>query len=161
MSPRYTNSNPKTAYDELPYHFAGQFWAHPARLAALARLHGLGAAKPEACRFVDFGCGNGLTVLALASLFPASEFLGVDLAAEHVSFAETLAREAGLSNARFLCAGFEDIDPARIGTADYAICSGVYAWMPGGAREALWEIVGKVLAPEGHFGVRYPTLPGS
>jgi ubiquinone/menaquinone biosynthesis C-methylase UbiE len=55
-------------------------------------------------RVLDVGCGRGLTILRLAELFPASEFVGLDFSQEAISFAQQTAVDKGLRNATFQAA---------------------------------------------------------
>jgi SAM-dependent methyltransferase len=50
---------------------------------------------------LDAGCGRGSALRALAARFPASRFVGYDLCADAVAFANDAARQADLSNVVF------------------------------------------------------------
>lgn len=50
---------------------------------------------------LDAGCGRGGALLAMAGRFPASRFVGYDLCADAVGFANQAARDASLRNIRF------------------------------------------------------------
>lgn len=50
---------------------------------------------------LDAGCGRGSAVLAMAERFPRSRFVGYDLCADAIAFANAAARDAGLGNVRF------------------------------------------------------------
>jgi len=52
-------------------------------------------------RVADIGCGTGYAVIVLAQAFPASTFVGYDLADDAIRRAEAEATELGLRNARF------------------------------------------------------------
>ena len=54
------------SYDLVEYPAYVHSQMHPSRLAAIARLHGLPAASPTACRLLEVGCGDGLQWLTLA-----------------------------------------------------------------------------------------------
>jgi SAM-dependent methyltransferase len=60
----------------------------PGRLAAGARV-------------ADVGCGTGHAMVLLAAAYPASTFVGYDLAADAIARARSEAATAGLANARF------------------------------------------------------------
>jgi trans-aconitate methyltransferase len=49
----------------------------------------------------DVGCGTGHATVLLAGAFPASTFVGYDLAADAIARARSEAAAAGLANARF------------------------------------------------------------
>ena len=53
---------------------------------------------------LDIGCGTGQTTRQAARTAPAGSALGVDVSALAIERARELAREEGLSNARFECA---------------------------------------------------------
>jgi SAM-dependent methyltransferase len=59
---------------------------------------------------LDLGCGRGRILNSLAAMFPASRFVGVDLSADAVAFANDEARAAGRSNVRFVAADLSDFD---------------------------------------------------
>ncbi|MEJ3659105.1 class I SAM-dependent methyltransferase [Actinomycetes bacterium KLBMP 9759] len=65
-------------------------------------------------RVLDLGCGSGLAINLLAEAFPRSEFVGVDIAADAVAFAEAERARIGSSNARFEQADAAELprDPA-------------------------------------------------
>jgi len=52
-------------------------------------------------RVADLGCGTGHAVNLMAKEYPASEFVGYDIAADAVARAREEAREMGVTNARF------------------------------------------------------------
>src|SRR5690242_20163073 len=49
----------------------------------------------------ELGCGHGVTPTLLAAAHPEAQFHGIDLMRQHIEFAETLCREAKISNAQF------------------------------------------------------------
>jgi SAM-dependent methyltransferase len=62
---------------------------------------GLGARLAAGVRVADVGCGTGHAMVLLAGAYPASTFVGYDLAADAVARARSEAAAAGLANARF------------------------------------------------------------
>lgn len=62
---------------------------------------GLSERLTAGVRVADIGCGTGHAIVLLAQAFPASEFIGYDLAEDAVAAARAEAAEAGLINARF------------------------------------------------------------
>ena len=64
------------AYDVLEYPSHVHPQAHPSRLAAIGRLHGIDAASPRDCHLLEVGCGDGLQLLTLAMAYPQSRFVG-------------------------------------------------------------------------------------
>lgn len=57
---------------------------------------------------LDVGCGAGRILNRLAALFPASEFTGMDLSEEAISFAREEATRKGLSNIHFIIRDLSD-----------------------------------------------------
>lgn len=53
-------------------------------------------------RVLDAGCGRGHALLAMAARYPTSRFVGYDLSAEAIEWANRQARRSGLGNAEFL-----------------------------------------------------------
>jgi SAM-dependent methyltransferase len=158
-------SNPPTPdellarYEAVAYHAGPVRDSHPARLGAIARLHGLAAAAPEACRVLELGCGAGENLLPLAERFPRSEFHGVDFAASAIAEAENARAACGLENVRLLCADLREFEPEP-GGYDYVIAHGVYSWVPPEVRDRLLAISARALALNGVAYVSYSTLPG-
>ncbi len=52
-------------------------------------------------RVADIGCGTGHAMVVLARAFPASTFVGFDIAADAIELARAEAAEAGLDNVHF------------------------------------------------------------
>jgi SAM-dependent methyltransferase len=62
---------------------------------------GLAERLRAGARVADVGCGTGHALVLLAAAFPASSFVGYDLAADAIARARSEATAAGLANARF------------------------------------------------------------
>lgn len=58
----------------------------------------------EGIRVCDLGCGTGLAVCLMASAYPQSEFVGMDIDPQALEDGRRAADEMGLSNLRFECA---------------------------------------------------------
>lgn len=69
--------------------------------AILPLADGLVAQLQRGIRVIDIGCGTGHSTVVLASAFPASTFVGYDLAEEALEVGRAEARAAGLDNVRF------------------------------------------------------------
>jgi SAM-dependent methyltransferase len=67
----------------------------------LPLVPGLAERLAAGARVADVGCGTGHAMVLLAGAFPASTFVGYDLAADAVARARSEAAAAGLANARF------------------------------------------------------------
>ena len=55
----------------------------------------------QGIRVADIGCGTGHAIVLMAGAYPASTFVGYDLAEDAIARARADATEAGLANARF------------------------------------------------------------
>lgn len=133
----------------------------PLRLgwAALVQGH---APRRQKFRYLDAGCGQGLSVLLAAASHPDSEFVGIDFLPEHVLHGRRLAEAAGLTNIRFVEGDFVSLaqSPADLGMFDYVVCHGISTWISPVVRQGLFSLVGQVLNPGGVFYNSYNTLPG-
>ncbi|HSH41731.1 MAG TPA: methyltransferase domain-containing protein [Arenicellales bacterium] len=67
----------------------------------LPLVPGLSRRLSEGARVADLGCGTGHAAVLLAQAFPASTFVGYDLAADAIERARAEAASAGVDNARF------------------------------------------------------------
>ena len=149
-----------TPYDEFRY--PGKFYPHASceHMAMLANLSGIEAARPECCRVLEIGCGEGGHLAPLAYAFPESSFVGVDLSQNSIERATELAGRLGLNNAKFIAQDLVDF-PEDSGTFDYIIAHGIYSWVPEEAQEKILEICGRHLAPNGIAYISYNTYPGA
>jgi len=146
-------------YDTVPYRHGAIPVSHPARLAAIARLHGVPTAAPDCCRVLELGCAEGMNLLPLAERFPRSVFLGVDFSGTQIDTATTAGAACQLENARFVFADLTDFEPEQ-GGFDYVIAHGVYSWVPDEVKDRLLAICARALAPGGVAYASYNTLPG-
>lgn len=154
------NPGGQTSYDRIEYIAASFPRLNPARIGAVGFLLGMRPKPASRCRVLELGCGQGFTLLALAQIYPDSEFHGIDLSAKHIENASKLASEAGLTNVRFEHRSITDITPEKDGNYDYIICHGVYSWVPADVKEKILQICGQQLSPQGIGYVSYNTLPG-
>ena len=146
------------AYDVVDYPPLIHAAMHPARLAAIARLHGIDASSPAACSLLEVGCGDGLQLLTLAQAYPDSRFVGVDLSEHAVARGERMRHKLGLSNLTLVAADLLEWQPAR--EFDYIVAHGFHSWVPGVVRERLLAVCGKHLAPAGIAYISYNAMPG-
>lgn len=151
-----TDSFPYDIVDYPPYVHEQM---HPARLAAIARLHGLPAASPASCRLLEVGCGDGLQLLTLAQAYPDSRFIGVDLSAAAIARGESMRARLGLGNLTLIAADLQEWD-AGSQPYDYILAHGFWSWVPEPVRARLLDVCKALLAPAGVAYVSYNTLPG-
>jgi SAM-dependent methyltransferase len=100
-------------------------------------------------RLLDFGCGFGASTFALAKLLPETEVLGIELVAERVEIARTIAALQGLSHARFLCSPSGDRLPEGIGEFDFVMLSAVYEHLLPRERRTIMPLLWAVMKEGG------------
>ena len=133
---------------------------HPDRLALLAWMHGLDPAPPGGCRVLEIGCADGVNLLGMAASEPGLEAVGIDSAAGPLERGRALARAAGLQNIRLEAIDVREAG-ADLGSFDYVIAHGIYAWVPDDVRYALMALLAEVLTPHGVAFVSYNAQPGA
>ena len=116
-----------TEKESSPETLKGEDWAGEMGakwLANLARFEDMIAPIGEALlkqadfkpgeRVLDIGCGGGGTTIAIAqAVAPSGEVLGIDISPDLTTAATQRAKDAGVSNIRFICA-----DGATVQLAD-------------------------------------------
>jgi len=148
-----------SSFDALPYRHGSIAATHPARLGAIARLLGHGAAPPDHCRVLELGCGEGMNLLPLAERFPSSHFVGVDFSPAQIGVGEEVRAAAGIGNARLVCADLREFEP-EAGAFDYVIAHGVYSWVSDAVKDRLLKLCAHALASDGLAYVSYNVHPG-
>jgi SAM-dependent methyltransferase len=147
------------AYDAIPYPGRPYPQTHPDRLGAVATLAGMAPAPVERCRVLEIACGDASNLIPMAHGLPASEFVGIDLAAGPIERGKDFARALGLKNLELHALDLADF-PAHAGRFDYIVAHGLYSWIPAAARDRLLALVARHLAPRGVAYVSYNTYPG-
>lgn len=150
----------ETPYDRIAYTAASYPQMSPTHLGALGLLFGMRPKSAAQCRYLELGCGRGATLLALAQMFPESEFVGVDLSAKQIAGARKVASAAGLTNVRLEHRSIADVTREADGEFDYITCHGVFSWVPPDVQEKILAIAGSQLSPQGISYVSFNTLPG-
>ena len=110
--------------------------------------------------YCDLGCGNGVSAVAFAQMFPSGTFTGVDFNDQHIEAASALAAGAKLTNASFVRADFNALEPLDLGPFDFVVLHGVWSWVDPEARNAIREFLAKKVKPGGIVYVSYDTMPG-
>jgi len=86
----------------------------------LPLVPGLAERLRAGIRVLDVGCGSGRVINRLASLFPNSRFVGIDLSATAIGAARDEARQLGNANAEFEIRDLSDFDrTAEPGSFDF------------------------------------------
>ena len=70
----------------------------------LAKFDGLIELLTDGARVLDVGCGRGRAIVALSRWFPRSDFVGIDVSTEAISFALQQTRLTMVENAAFVVA---------------------------------------------------------
>lgn len=121
---------------------ATYFPARKARLAAgLVGVH-------DPRRILDFGCGIGMTTLALARAFPRARVTGVDESAESLAAARRSVTPAEEGTVTFLHTPPPAL-PFADGAFDLVFTSNVFHHIPPAARPAAARELARVTAPGG------------
>lgn len=133
---------------------------HPAKLCVAARVAGLTSpALPENCQLLEVGCASGHNLLPLAVAYPESQFTGIDFSDIAIRSARRSAKALGLTNITFDHADLCEWDPGER-EFDYLVAHGMLSWIPEPAKDALFSLAAKCLAPDGVACIGYNTLPG-
>jgi methyltransferase-like protein/SAM-dependent methyltransferase len=154
-----TSSQATTSYDTLPYPPYSFPATHIGRLGAIGRLFGLQTADPAKARVLELGCGVGVNLLAMAQLFPDSDFVGVDASEKQIECGRQALEDAGIRNARLIAGDLSKIEE-DLGKFDYILVHGLFSWVPGSVKDAILRIGGERLNPGGITYISYNCLPG-
>jgi len=132
--------------------------ADPAANADIARAAGLEVKDPADARILEIGCATGHHILSLVSRWPNADCTGVDLSGKAISRARSLARRAGLDNARFCECSLLEFAPE--GEFDFIIAHGIFSWVPDEVKIHLLDFIGKKLSPSGIATVSFNVAAG-
>lgn len=146
-------------YEEILYPGFPFAQTHPDRLFTVAALYGVAAARPETCRLLEIGCGDGVNLVAMAEGLPGMRAVGIDRAAYPLERGRSIAAEIGLDNVELRAVDLLEAD-GDLGEFDYVVAHGVFSWVPDPVREALLALIARLLAPAGVAFVSYNALPG-
>ena len=146
-------------YDDVPYPSYPVAASHPDRLYGVARLFGLSPVPPERARILEIGCAGGGNLLPIASQFPNSTCVGIELSQVQVDDAVIANKLIGLKNIQIKQGSVADITP-EFGKFDYILCHGVFSWVPEFVREAILKVASQNLSENGVAFISYNTLPG-
>lgn len=133
----------------------------PARVDYVARVSkGLQFDTTVPLRICDLACGTGLSVLVQAAATPTHEIVGIDFNPTHIRDARQRSVALGITNAKFINRGVEDLGGIDLGEFDLITMSGAYSWLAPEVRRAVRDFVRRYLKPGGYFGVHAMTQPG-
>ena len=158
--PEYaSNAALSERYDEVAYTALPHPATHPDRLATVAAFLGREPPDVARCRVLEVGCSDGGNLIPMAQGLPSAQFVGCDLAARALAAGRRTIAELGLANIALVQEDLAALSPSH-GEFDYIIAHGVYSWVRQDVRDALFELAGKRLAPNGVMFVSYNALPG-
>lgn len=153
------NEPAATSYDAIPYSVHAFPQTRPDRLATLARLFGLNAARPQRCRVLELGCASGGNLIPMALAEPESRFVGIDLSSRQIADGKAVVRELNVANLELKHLSIMDVG-VELGGFDYILVHGVYSWVPPEVQRKILAICKANLAPHGVAYVSYNCLPG-
>ena len=134
----------------------------PTMLSYAAASQGRAAPDPSLpFRYLDLGCGEGVTVACLAAANPHGEFVAVDFNQEHIKNAKFLVEQAGLTNVTFFQGSFKDFLETDQQPFDYIAAHGIISWVSEKDAEFIFKIATKYLTLGGIFYLCYYVRPGS
>ncbi|TWB11564.1 methyltransferase family protein [Nitrospirillum amazonense] len=137
---------------------------NPASIAYAALQCGYQAPRLDRpFRYLDLGCGHGYSPTLFASLFPQGQFMGVDFNPVHITSAEALRRAAGITNASFSAASFQDLateENGPIADCDFIVMHGIMSWVSETVRREIGAVIRRRLKPGGIVYASYNCQPG-
>lgn len=97
-------------FHEVMAEDSGQSVLSSLELHILPLVPRLAAALEEGRRVLDVGCGRGLILMRLAERYPHSQFVGMDLSEEAITFGRTEATLRRLTNVELIVRDLSDFD---------------------------------------------------
>lgn len=91
-----------TRFHEVMAEDSGQSVLSSLESHILPLVPGLRARLEAGLRVLDVGCGRGRIFTKLAEMFPQSRFMGLDLSADAIAYAQNAAHSRGLKNIEFV-----------------------------------------------------------
>lgn len=122
--------------------------------------------KTDQFKYLELGCGLGLTLIFLAALYPEGAFVGIDFSTSHIAKAQHFANQLGIANIRFIQADFAKIslEPSHYGIKkedfNYVVAHGLMTWVSPEVQDAVLNLTARSLACGGAFYASYNCLPG-
>lgn len=110
--------------------------------------------------YCDLGCGSGFTAAVMAATHPTGAFHGIDANPAHIESANHFAVDAGLLNAAWHAADFDEAAEFTLPPFDYIVSHGLYSWIDEQARESWLRFIDRRLKPGGVLYVSYNAVPG-
>jgi len=111
-------------------------------------------------KYLDIGCGVGVTLISLAAANPDAKFYGVDINSEHIEEAMWRSEKYGIHNIEFIKSDLSELHKMDLPEFDFITTHGMYSWIPFKVRQKLLDYVADNLAEDGIFYIHYAALPG-
>lgn len=144
-------------YDELPYLTSARRKASPDCIATVSSLLGHKVNDPSKSRILEIGCGTGEHIITIASSYPESYCLGVDLSPVQINMGLEFIKKLQLENIELSVSDFNNLKAEKF---DYIIAHGLMSWIPINEQKNLLETIQKHLTNEGIAYISYNTFPG-
>jgi methyltransferase-like protein/2-polyprenyl-3-methyl-5-hydroxy-6-metoxy-1,4-benzoquinol methylase len=132
---------------------------HPAHIAAICALFGIKTAAVDNCKVLELGCGTGSNLIPMASEYPSSSFLGIDLSTVQIQEGKKIVAELALKNIQLSAQSIKDFRKSK-DKYDYIICHGVFSWVDHNVQTQIMKIFSDHLTDNGIAYLSYNTLPG-
>lgn len=148
---------------EVPYTYGYYRETSPSWLRWATYLGGRKPPTSQKIRYLELGCGQGFNLILHAAANPSIEFLGIDFNPSHIAHAQDLVELSGLTNVRFVEGDFVELErnwPDEYGHFHYVTLHGIWSWVSKDVRNALVNILRKVVTPGGIVYISYNSLPG-
>ena len=117
-------------------------------------------AGSRALTYCELGCGQGLTLNAMAARDPGGQYYGIDYNPSQIRNARALAKAAGIDNAHFIEESFGSLDLGALPEFDIIVLHGIYSWVSAGVRQSIVDIIRRKLKPGGLCYVSYNCAVG-
>ena len=136
---------------------------NPGYLNMCAITSGLRAIPTEeSFTYCELGCGYGLSILMNAASYPQGTFYAIDYNPTQIAYAQSLAKDAGLTNIHFLELSFQDLvdNPSILPQFDFIVFHGIFSWVNDINRDNLVKICNHHLKSGGMVYNSYNVKPG-
>ncbi|EED34672.1 Methyltransferase domain family protein [Luminiphilus syltensis NOR5-1B] len=111
----------------------------------------------ENFRYLDLGCGFGVTSSLVAALYPMAEIVQVDLNPAHTDSIRRFNTMAGLENSVVLNRDLLSLEPGELGEFDFVSAQGLLSWISDDVRAAAFSFVCESLKPDALVYLSYLT----
>ncbi|MDG2521288.1 class I SAM-dependent methyltransferase [Caulobacter segnis] len=112
--------------------------------------------------YCELGCGQGVTLNALAAVHPQANFWGLDFNPSQIVNAQRMADAAGLENVQLrdwsFAQALEHAD--ELPRFDVIVLHGILSWVSDTNRQELVSFIDRTLKPGGLVYASYNALPG-